>query len=219
MSGRRKATTGAGSPRRKSRAAEGENDSGPPRSAAQPDRPPRNVEACRLAALGKYEEARRVYARLNRGAARKDALLRGLIQNDLAVLDALDGKFDEAREGWRRAIEADGGLLLARLNRDLMEAEISLAGVQEEAGELELVPAPGSSQLPVAGWRMGPCWPCPLQRSSRLRSRGWELQGASRPVTAVGRGRELFRLWGRGDITRSVMTTSVRRGSQTPPSA
>jgi len=74
-----------------------------------------------------------------------------LIQNDLAVLDVLEGKFDEAREGWRRAIEADGDLLLARLNRDLMEAEISPAGGQDEVGELELVPAPGRSQLAVAG--------------------------------------------------------------------
>jgi len=70
------------------------------------------------------------------------------------VLDALEGKFDEAREGWRRAIEADGDLLLARLNRDLMEAEISMAGVQEDVGELELVPAPGSSQLPVASCQL-----------------------------------------------------------------
>jgi len=67
-----------------------------------------------------------------------------LIRNDLAVLDAIEGKFEEAREGWRRALEADGELLLARLNRDLMEAEISFAGVQEELGELKLVPAPGS---------------------------------------------------------------------------
>jgi len=67
-----------------------------------------------------------------------------LIRNDLAVLDALDGKFDEARQGWQKALEVDGGLLLARLNRDLMEAEISLAGVQEELGELKLVPAPGN---------------------------------------------------------------------------
>jgi len=122
--------------------------------AAVPGSPPRYIEACRLAGEGKYEEARRVYAKLSRGAARKDPRLWGLIQNDLAVLDALEGKFDEAREGWRRAIGADGGLLLARLNRDLMEAEISLAGVQEEVGELELVPAPGSFQLAVSSCRL-----------------------------------------------------------------
>ena len=64
------------------------------------------------------------------------------IQNDLAVLDAIAAKFEEAREGWQRALEADGDLLLARLNRDLLEAEISLAGAQEELEELKLVPAP-----------------------------------------------------------------------------
>ena len=82
---------------------------------------------------------------------RRDARLRGLIQNDLAVLDATEGKFDEAREGWRRALEADGELLLARLNRDLLEAEISLAEVHEEVGELKLVPAPGAGAGDVLG--------------------------------------------------------------------
>src|SRR5262249_48060408 len=57
---------------------------------------------------------------------------------------AVEGEFDEARARWRTAIEADGDLLLARLNRDLLDAEISLAEVHDEPGELKLVPGPGA---------------------------------------------------------------------------
>ena len=62
-----------------------------------------------LAGLGSRESTRKAanYARLNRSAAKKDARLRALIQNDLAVLDVLEGKFEEAREGWQR--RAGGG--------------------------------------------------------------------------------------------------------------
>ena len=36
-----------------------------------------------------------------------NARLRALIHNDLAVLAAIEGKFDEARTGWRKALEVD----------------------------------------------------------------------------------------------------------------
>ncbi|MGO9471298.1 MAG: hypothetical protein ACLQVF_44980, partial [Isosphaeraceae bacterium] len=116
---------------------------------AHPGRPQQYVDACRAGEQGKYAEARRIYARLNRSAAKKDARLRALIQNDLAVLDVLEGKFEEAREGWQRALEADGDLLLARLNRDLLEAEISFADGQEQLDELKLVPA---TRAGAGGW-------------------------------------------------------------------
>jgi len=108
-----------------------------------------------------------------RGAAKKNARLRGLIQNDLALLDAVEGKFDQARAGWRRAIEADGELLLAKLNRDLLEAEISLADGLEELGELKLVPAPGAG----AGGarrvlRPPPPQPSPIEREGDLSPAG-----------------------------------------------
>ena len=64
--------------------------------------------------------------------------LRALIRNDLAVLAAIEGKFDEARTGWQEAVEVDPDCLLARLNRDLVEAEVSLATVQNDFGELKL---------------------------------------------------------------------------------
>ncbi len=65
-------------------------------------------------------------------------------------------------------LEADGELLLARLNRDLLEAEISLADGQEELGELKLVAAPGCG----AGGASG-C--CPHPHPGPPPSRGREI--------------------------------------------
>jgi hypothetical protein len=147
MSARRKTAGGGGSGQPETPARRTED--APCRPVAEVGLPPRYVGACRLAGDGRYDEARAAYARLPPRVAKKDGRLRGLIQNDLAVLDAVEGTFEEGRDGWRRAIEADGELLLARLNRDLVEAEICLSDRQEEAGELKLVPVPGSGQLPV----------------------------------------------------------------------
>ncbi len=47
-----------------------------------------------------------------------------LIQNDLAVLRAMEGNFDEAREAWRAVLEVEGACLPARLNLGLIEAEL-----------------------------------------------------------------------------------------------
>jgi hypothetical protein len=128
-----------------------ESGNGPPGlPPEQPELPPRYLEACRLAGQGQYDDARRLYAQLARRAS-KNNRLSALIQNDLAVIEAVEGKFDQARERWRAAIETDGQLLLARLNRDFIEAEIHLAEVQEKVGELKLVPAPGSSPTPAHG--------------------------------------------------------------------
>jgi glycosyltransferase involved in cell wall biosynthesis len=118
-------------------------------SVAQPHLPSGYANACRLAEQGRYEEARRAYAYLDRRVSKKNIRLRALIQNDIAVLAALEGNIEEARDGWRRSLEADGELLLARLNRDRMEAEISLAAVHEELGELKLVPAPRNGAVGV----------------------------------------------------------------------
>ena len=171
MSRRRKFTTGEGSSRRPEGNA---RPGGAATPAAEPaELPPRYIQARRLAEEGRYEEVRRAYGGILRRAPKKDARLRGLIQNDLAVLDAVEGKFDEAREGWRRAIEADGELLLARLNRDLLEAGISLADGQEELGELKLVPAPGAG----AGGALRvlhspPPRPSPIEGEGDLRGAG-----------------------------------------------
>jgi tetratricopeptide (TPR) repeat protein len=123
----------------------------------QRELPPRYLEACRLADEGKYEDARRAYAKLKQSTTRSNAWLRGLIRNDLAVLAAIEGKFDEARTGWQEAVEADPERLLARLNRDLVEAEIQLATFQDDFGELKLAPAPPSPLVGEGGpkGRMG----------------------------------------------------------------
>ena len=89
------------------------------------------AEACELACQGHHEEARRVYADLDAAIAvgDMDSRLRALVQNDLAVMAAMDGRFDEARAGWRTALEIDRDCLVARLNRDLVEAEINRGSV------------------------------------------------------------------------------------------
>jgi hypothetical protein len=80
-------------------------------------------EACGLARDGQYAEARAAYARLGRKNAKPGPRLCTLIQNDLAVLDAMEGKFDAARDGWRAVLTGDGAFLPARLNLGLVEAE------------------------------------------------------------------------------------------------
>ena len=116
---------------------------------AQPGLPPRYLAACLLAEQGKYDDARRAFASLKRLTPRSNARLRALIRNDLAVLAAIEGKLDEARSGWREAVEVDPDCLVARLNRDLVEAEASLATVQDDFGELKLAPAPGQTAIPA----------------------------------------------------------------------
>ena len=78
------------------------------------------AEACELASRGQHEEARRLYAPLERlpTSADGEGRLRALVQNDLAVMAAMDGRFDEARAGWQAALEIDRDCLVARLNRD-----------------------------------------------------------------------------------------------------
>ena len=80
-----------------------------------------------------------------------DARLRALVQNDLAVMAAMEGRFDEARTGWQTALEIDRDCLLARLNRDLVEAEINRGQGTEDFGELKLAPTPMPSPLEEEG--------------------------------------------------------------------
>jgi glycosyltransferase involved in cell wall biosynthesis len=104
--------------------------------------PRRYLEACRFAEQGQHELARQIYSKLARGATNSKARLLALIQNDLAVLNALEGKLEEALQGCEKAVELDVGLLQARLNRDLLEAEISLLEPGERPGDVKLAPAP-----------------------------------------------------------------------------
>ncbi len=82
-------------------------------------------EACRLAHDAQYAEARAAYARLGRKNAKPSPRLCALIQNDLAVIDAMEGKFDGARDAWRAVLAGDCACLPARLNLGLVEAELA----------------------------------------------------------------------------------------------
>jgi len=101
-------------------------------------------EACRLAEQGRYVEARQFYGGLIDGAT--EPRLKALVANDLAVLAVMEGRLDEALQGWERAIDADETLLPARLNRDLINAKLALGRTGGPAGEL--VPAP--TRTPVS---------------------------------------------------------------------
>jgi hypothetical protein len=53
-----------------------------------------------------------------------DARLRALIQNDLAVIAAMQGQLSEASEKWRAVLEVGALCLPARLNLGLVQAEL-----------------------------------------------------------------------------------------------
>jgi hypothetical protein len=71
-------------------------------------------KACELARDGQYLKARAIYARLER-TAKADKRLHILIQNDLAVLAAMEGNLHEACDAWRATIDQDRECLPARL--------------------------------------------------------------------------------------------------------
>jgi hypothetical protein len=113
----------------------------------------RYAEACRLASQGEHEEARRLYSDLevSLSGAEGDVRLRALVQNDLAVMAAMDKRFEEASRGWHAALEIDRDCLVARLNRDLVEAEIRSIQTTDDSGELKLAPAPPALPSPLVG--------------------------------------------------------------------
>jgi glycosyltransferase involved in cell wall biosynthesis/predicted O-methyltransferase YrrM len=97
-------------------------------------------EAYTLAEQGRYEDARRLYETLLAGAA--ETRVKALVANDLATLAALEGRIDEALDGWRKALETDATCLPSRLNRDLANAELALASHHGPAYEPALVRKP-----------------------------------------------------------------------------
>jgi glycosyltransferase involved in cell wall biosynthesis len=119
-----------------------------PKSTASADGPidiaVRYAEACGLAAQGKRVEARRIYAELDAVLAghESEARLRALVCNDLAAIAALEGRFDQALAGWRAALEVDPDCLMARLNWDLIEAELSMGPMGGDVGELRFASVP-----------------------------------------------------------------------------
>jgi hypothetical protein len=75
------------------------------------------------------------YTRLERNAAKANSRLRALMRNDLTVIVAMEGNFDEAREKWRAALDVDGNSLPARLNLGLIEAEPGYARMENCGSE------------------------------------------------------------------------------------
>ncbi len=84
--------------------------------------------ACRSAAEGHLEEARRVYATLARDIS--DPWLRALACNDQATLAALAGDRLAALEGFRQALVIDPLCAPARFNLTLLEDELAEATAQ-----------------------------------------------------------------------------------------
>jgi len=101
-------------------------------SATHNGLPARYRQACELAQKWSYDTARRLYAKLEKATREPDPHHRALIRNDLAVLAALEGRYDEAQQGWQAAIELDQDCLQAQLNRDLVQAELDLAGTHPQ---------------------------------------------------------------------------------------
>ncbi len=121
-----------------------------PRNETKPNHEPENEvfgtaelpaqyrEACLLAEQGRYDEARKFYGGLIDGAT--EPRLRALVANDLAVLAAIEGRVGEALQGWGKAIDADQTFLPARLNRDLINAELALGRTGGPVAEPVLAP-------------------------------------------------------------------------------
>jgi hypothetical protein len=146
----------------------------------------RYAEACGLAAQGKSDEARQIYAELDAvtAGARSEARVRALIRSDLAAIAAIEGRFDEALAGWRAALEIDPDCLMARLNRDLIEAELSFGQMSGDLGDLKLAPAP--VPCPLVG--EGAIVPSPLVGEGGPKGRmggGVGLRGADPHLAGV----------------------------------
>ena len=106
-------------------------------------------QACRLAEQGQYDDARRLYSELEDeySEAGPSCHLLALIRNDLAVLAVLNGRHDDARQGWQAAMDLDPGCLPARLNRDLLAAELDdLGGGDPAESRAGLVLAPNPAR-------------------------------------------------------------------------
>ena len=171
----------------------------------------RYAEACKLASLGQHEEARRPYADWQSltGEAERNARLAALVHNDVAVMAAMDGRFDEARAEWKAALEVDQDCLVARLNRDLVEAEIGLLQSTDDVGELKLALAPALSPPCGGSWPAGPDggpWSggCGVERRASTRActthalagpptRSLPHQGPSRGRGLIGRASSVRR--------------------------
>ena len=72
-------------------------------------------------------------------------------RSDLAALAATEGRFEEALAGWPAALEIDPDCLMVRLNRDLIEAELSFGHESGPCGQI----SQGSDVLGGQTYRWG----------------------------------------------------------------
>jgi len=72
------------------------------------------LEACGFAEAGQYEDARVRYQNIERITT--DASLKALVKNDLAALDAVEGKAEAALTGFEAALSVDNSCMSARSN-------------------------------------------------------------------------------------------------------
>ena len=99
-------------------------------------------KACELVRDNRLAEARAADLRLARNlTSRSDPQLRALIENELAVLDAVEGQLELARDRWRATVESHPDCLSARLNLGLVHAELT-----RSRGARQFVPSPEQRQ-------------------------------------------------------------------------
>jgi glycosyltransferase involved in cell wall biosynthesis len=101
----------------------------------------RYQRARKLAESGQFEEAIRLYEQVKTSGP--DPRLNALIHNDLAAIALMQGRTEDALEGWKRAMTDDPACRAARLNHDMLLAELERAGsgANNQAAPLQLVHA------------------------------------------------------------------------------
>jgi hypothetical protein len=99
----------------------------------------RYQQARKLAESGQFEEAIRLYEEVKTSGP--DPTLNALIHNDLAAIALMQGRTEEALEGWKRAMADDPECRAARLNHDMLLAELERVrpGAKAQAAPLQLV--------------------------------------------------------------------------------
>ncbi len=73
---------------------------------------------------------------MERSGAESDPRLKALVQNDLAAIAAMEGRFGEAREGWQKALEIDTNFGPAHFVLGCVYQEMKLYG--EAIAELQI---------------------------------------------------------------------------------
>jgi hypothetical protein len=102
--------------------------------------------ACRLASLGKPEDARRLLDSIGTTA---DPRLKSLVTNDLAVLAAISGDLGAAQSALRDVLADDDGCEAARLNLAFLAAEAAALPTTAARTPSTLAPSRGLAPGPV----------------------------------------------------------------------